>query len=114
MILTPVFEADGSDLILSFSEFSGQGFNLSTLQKSNQTIIRIYQDEAGEILDESGFWLVAEINIPCIAYHAEPVLDEFGQQVLDENGLPETQSVLSALAENDINITLWKLPEGEN
>jgi len=111
--LTPVFLTQDNEFFISSLEFREQELNLSTLQRYTPYVVRIYRSEDKLTLDGSGFWLIAEIALPGIAYHTEPVLDEFDQPILDENGMPETRSIRTVLTENDIDIVYWQLPEGD-
>lgn len=107
--LTPYFYQSGVALIMGFSEFQGQEFNLSAIQEIEPKKLRVYQDKQGAVLDESGYWLVAEVRIPGKSWVSVPLLDGEGNPVLDAEGNHETTQELSPLREEGLAIELWQL-----
>lgn len=82
--------------VLTFAEYPDQSIDLAEMQGLEPRTIRIYTDEAGEVLsvnDEGGHWLVAEVGIPGKRWEA----------------LEDEQQAAVPLAGDDIDITLWKL-----
>ena len=80
--------------VLTFAEYPDQSIDLAEMQGLEPRTIRIYTDEAGEVLSvNDGHWLVAEVAIPGKRW--ETVEDE--------------QQAVVPLTESDIEITLWKL-----
>jgi len=110
---TPVLiVTDDIRLELTFDEFPGQVIDLSGFQQTDSCQVRIYQNQLGELLTVgTGFWLVAEVRLPGKVWISEAQADEDGNPVLDDQGNPVTRSVIRPLTVNDVQITLWDLPE---
>lgn len=98
-------------LILTFDKFPDQALNLSELQKDDLIIVRIYQDQQQKKLSIGhGCWLVAEAQLPPISYWEEPVLDEKGNQLVNEYGTPLVKIGKKPLTRREITLKLWELP----
>ena len=79
--------------VLTFAEYPDQSIDLAEMQANDPKTVRIYTDEAGELLSvDGGFWLVAEVRMPGKRW--ETVDDE---------------QVAVPLTLADIDITLWRL-----
>ncbi len=93
------FRVDGDALILGFSEFPRQEFNLSAVRTCDPRVMRIYRDENGALVEAAGYWLVAEVAIPA----AQWVSADAGAE--GEEAVPK----MVPLSADDVHLTLWDL-----